>query len=608
MQHSDAVAIARELMVRAASAELPGLPAPQSIRLSSDGTIAVEGPIMLGQQVRRAAWLLEVLLSHASADVIAPAAFRMIVARAYARDEAAFTSLEQFAHALTPFAAPDLRAVVQTLVAVADSLAALDSAGETDVLLDVGLPTVAVPDQSPAEISLGSPASSLSTAEPQHEVALPGPIAEPELIPPASEADWTTIADENFRLLESETDESKAPVVSLRSAPERRRPAARQLGMALSRRAALAGAMAIVVLAVVVLGLRRTLVDQPHEVVAIRDTSGVASVNPAEPHVSAARSGATPSSEEGGPRPAETLSADHPRGTQAVARRPAVVLSQARSSVSMPPSGSPGQGSVVSAMEVLPNAAFSPTFATAMSAMFYHSSSGPRSAIMRADTGSDGGILQVTTVVDDRSSNFHPRPSPDGQSIAFDSDRDGERGVYVADANGRGVRRVSGEGFAAVPSWSPDGQRLAFVRAEPGRPRVWNIWTVDVATGATARITSHPFGQPWGAAWFPNGDRIAYSHEDRLIVRSLAGDSVRVFNSPIPRRLVRTPAISPDGKNIIFQVRGDGAWMLDLASESMRRILEDPSAEEFTWSGDGRRVAYHSRRSGTWGVWIMAPR
>jgi Tol biopolymer transport system component len=109
---------------------------------------------------------------------------------------------------------------------------------------------------------------------------------------------------------------------------------------------------------------------------------------------------------------------------------------------------------------------------------------------MRADTDGSGMVLRVTSVVDDRGSNFHPRPSPDGASLAFDSDRDGERGVYVADSNGRNVRRVSGAGFAAVPSWSPDGQRLAFVRAEEGKPRVWNIWVVDMATGNPTRITS----------------------------------------------------------------------------------------------------------------------
>ena len=83
---------------------------------------------------------------------------------------------------------------------------------------------------------------------------------------------------------------------------------------------------------------------------------------------------------------------------------------------------------------------------------------------------------------------------------------------------------------------------------------------------------------------------------------------MRTFNSPVRGRLVRTPAVSPDGKRIIFQVRRDGAWLLDLASGAVHRVLEDPTAEEFTWSPDGRRVAYHSRRSGGWGVWVMAPR
>jgi Tol biopolymer transport system component len=252
-------------------------------------------------------------------------------------------------------------------------------------------------------------------------------------------------------------------------------------------------------------------------------------------------------------------------------------------------------------------AGFSPAFATEGSAMFYHADAPARtsSAIMRADTGDDGSILRVTSIVNDKARNFHARPSPDGSRIAFDSDRDGERGVYIADANGDDVRRVTGDGFAAVPSWSPDGRTLAFVRADADRPRVWNIWTMDVATGQTHRITSHRVGQPWGAAWFPDGERIAYSHETRLVVRSLDGASQRSFNSPVRGRLIRTPAVSPDGKRIMFQVYRDGAWLLDLRDGSMRRVLADPSAEEFTWSPDGRRVAYHSRRSGTWGVWVM---
>ena len=244
--------------------------------------------------------------------------------------------------------------------------------------------------------------------------------------------------------------------------------------------------------------------------------------------------------------------------------------------------------------------------------MFYHADAADNSAIMRADTDASGGVLRITSVVSDNARNFHARPSPDGQHIAFDSDRDGERGVYIADANGENVRRVTGPGFAAVPSWSPDGRHLAFVREErkarPDLPDVWNLWTIDLQSGETKRLTSHTYGQPWGAVWFPDGRRIAYSHEDRLVIRPIEGGREQVFRAPIKGALLRTPAVSPDGKRVVFQVRQDGAWMLDLDDGSMRKILSDRTAEEFTWSPDGSRIAYHSRRTGKWGVWIMAPR
>jgi hypothetical protein len=263
------------------------------------------------------------------------------------------------------------------------------------------------------------------------------------------------------------------------------------------------------------------------------------------------------------------------------------------------------------------NRSFSPAFATVGSAMFYHTGSDSPSAIMRADTDASGAVLRITRVVDDKSQNYHARPSPDGSQIAFDSDRDavqdGDRAVYVANADGRNVRRVTGPGFAAVPSWSPDGHTLAYVRAEDKGPNdtgpeVWNLWTLNLENGESRRLTSHAIGQPWGAAWFPDGEWIAYSHETRLIVRSVKDGSQRIYPSPRKGRLLRTPAVSPDGQRIMFQVYRDGAWLLDLSDGSMRRILSDPTAEEFTWSPDGQQVAYHSRQTGKWGVWIMAPR
>jgi hypothetical protein len=57
----------------------------------------------------------------------------------------------------------------------------------------------------------------------------------------------------------------------------------------------------------------------------------------------------------------------------------------------------------------------------------------------------------------------------------------------------------------------------------------------------------------------------------------------------------------------VFQVFRSGAWLLDLGSGSMRRILSDPTAEEFAWAPGGDRIAFHTLRGGEWGIHIITP-
>jgi Tol biopolymer transport system component len=255
---------------------------------------------------------------------------------------------------------------------------------------------------------------------------------------------------------------------------------------------------------------------------------------------------------------------------------------------------------------VIRASAYSPAFGPD-AALYFHEQQGGASVLKVAHTGRSGEITQVASIVEDRALNFHPRPSPDGSRIAFDSDRDGTRGVFVAAADGSDVVRVSGPGYAAVPSWSPDGTRLAFVRAEANAPRVWNLWTAAPDGSQLQRRTHHSVGQAWGASWFPDGRHVAYSVETKLMVLDLQTGRTTSYKSPVPGRLVRTPAVAPDGRRIIFQVHREGAWVLDLRTGRMESVLDDPTAEEFTWTPDGRRVAFHSRRSGQWSVWLMAP-
>ena len=639
----EAVTIVRELVLRVSRGELPGVPSAHVIRLSGSGTLRIEGPVAAGGgAVPRAAQLLESMLPgfDASPELRASGALRLVVARALGTlDLPPYPSLESLADALSRFAASDVSVVIAELV---ESWSAV-VATQTDAA-DVGDAepqfVAAVPVPTPAPTSAGDAepltisdirrarrATGLTLQDIAGKSRIPawllrelewgyfrnwpgGHYGRTQLIRYARAAglDEQLVVSAAWPQLESNAVRAGTiiPAAEPQDPPEAGVGDARPWEVAdvvlepqprallaapsapVGRRRRILAALAIP--AVLVLGVLTALEHWP-----ANDGDGATRSAPVQVAGGTRQDAPASSAVKAAPEPDRREATRQDSGSAPGAAGPSARPGTAN------PSAQPADG--------IPDAvAYSPAFATTGSAMFYHAESNGQSTLMRADTDSGGAILRVTSIVDDHSRNFHARPSPDGSLIAFDSDREGERAVYVANADGTDVRRISGDGFAAVPSWSPDGRTLAYVRAEEGRPAVWNLWTTNLDSGATTRVTSHRVGQPWGASWFPDGRRLAYSHETRLVVRDLATGRERAYSSPVKGRLVRTPAVSPDGRRIIFQVRRDGTWLLDLSDGAMRKVLSDPSAEEYTWSPDGRRVAYHSRRSGSWGVWVMAAR
>jgi hypothetical protein len=668
----EAVTIVRELSLLVSRGEMPGVPSAHVIRLSPNGTVTIEGPVVAGgRPVPRAAQLLESLLPgfDAPPEFRVPGALRLIVARALGTlDLPPYPSLEAFSDDLSRFAASDPAAVLGDLVTTWSGYVAARQEPAKEVSrgaspeelrsnvwearqqqgLRAGASALTISDIRRArratkltlsEVSARSriPASLLRQLEWGYLRHWPsGQYGRTQLIryARASGLDDELVVTTVWPLLEEAVRErGPAPVPILtEDAPSASDvelvkvvspvPAVvMPIPVRPSRRGRVLAALAIPALVAIALvpavwqlSFQPTPTPPfPARTVPGSDSRTVPGSDPRTTAANAVRPGSPPvASGPGAGQPHvaqnETVQAEHTARTPKRSAASRVTPSPAVAADSTP-------GVVAASMEAHPAAglangaiAYSPSFATTGTAMFYHAEADGRSALMRADTDPGGAILKITSVVDDRAHNFHARPSPDGSRIAFDSDRDGERGVYIADADGRNVQKVSGDGLAAVPSWSADGGRLAFVRAEPDRPRVWNLWILDLSSRRMERLTSHRVGQPWGGSWFPDGRRIAYSLEDRLVVLDLDRSASRVYRTPKAGRLVRTPAVSPDGRRVIFQVYRDGAWMLELADGSMRKVLSDPSAEEYTWAPDGRRVAYHSRRSGEWGVWLMAAR
>jgi hypothetical protein len=569
LETHEAIALARELLAHPC-----GIPTPENIQLGSDGSascISTDGM----PSVASVADLLLTLLPAGTPNV--PAPLRYAIARGLEVVEAPpFASLGEFSSALARFEKGASRDVLKGVlrhgarpsrpiaapIAVAPTPVTPSAAGTSPV---AARPTVVPPRPT---LVVRKPAA--SSSEPPQPIAAAPPM---------------------FRSFGAD-GEAGSPV---RSSP----------------RWALAAAAALVTSFAVGFAVGDGITDR-----RAAKPSGSARVSPG---VSA---GAAPAANDSAANPAEVGPRDE---IMRVPRTPAVAPEAVAGEIVPPPAAAradapadapsgPAEhvGEQVRAIQAVraTNAnAFSPAFASDGTAIFFHTGRerDARSAIEVATAGSQtGGDLGIMTIVDDGSHNYHAQPSPDGRFVAFDSDRDGERGIYMANRDGSQVRRVSGAGYAALPTWSRNNEWLAYIRAEADNPSVWNLWVQPAAGGSARRVTNYRYGQTWAASWFPDDRRIAYSHEDTLMVMDLQTRQATRYRTPVKGQLVRTPAVSPDGTKIIFQVFRHGAWLLDLADGSMQRVLTDPTAEEFAWSPDGRRVAFHSRRDGQWGIYVLS--
>ena len=98
----------------------------------------------------------------------------------------------------------------------------------------------------------------------------------------------------------------------------------------------------------------------------------------------------------------------------------------------------------------------------------------------------DGGNqFQLTNFAGPLTSNA--RWSPDGRELAFDSRPQGHAQIYLINANGGQARRLTNDAYDSLaPSWSHDGQWLYFGSNRTG---VWQIWKIPVAGGAAVQVT-----------------------------------------------------------------------------------------------------------------------
>ncbi|MGA2167955.1 MAG: Tol-Pal system beta propeller repeat protein TolB [Terracidiphilus sp.] len=185
-----------------------------------------------------------------------------------------------------------------------------------------------------------------------------------------------------------------------------------------------------------------------------------------------------------------------------------------------------------------------------------------------ASLGRDGWAIRMYSLELDRlvafsagaagGSNQSPAWSADGTRIAFSSARTGNPEIWVADSGGGNLRKLTNfRGPNVSPTWNPrTNAQLAWVSGRTGLPQ---IYTMDLDGANNQRITDG--GYAVSPSWSPNGQLLAFSWNRKYGPGDPGGVDIHVIDLASKNYLQLThesgsndfPVWSPDGRHIAFE-------------------------------------------------------
>jgi dipeptidyl aminopeptidase/acylaminoacyl peptidase len=209
-----------------------------------------------------------------------------------------------------------------------------------------------------------------------------------------------------------------------------------------------------------------------------------------------------------------------------------------------------------------------------------------------------GASAQRTQLTDGRAIDRDAAWHPDGQQIAFTSDRDGNDEIYLkgAEPSARPTRLTTDPAADTDPTFSPDGTQLAFTSTRDGNPE---IYVMEIDGSAQRRLTVDP-ATDQQADWSPDGTRIAFesNRDGDMELYTMSPDGSGVTQLTFSPDFDADASWHPDGTRIAF-VSGAGGvfdiFTLRPGTDGRTRLTRTSGDAHFpAWSPDGQQIAFTS--------------
>ena len=224
------------------------------------------------------------------------------------------------------------------------------------------------------------------------------------------------------------------------------------------------------------------------------------------------------------------------------------------------------------------------------------------SRVAFSSLGRDGFQIRMFSLLLNRAvtlpisggTNLSPAWSPNGREIAYSSSRSGDPEIWISDANGSLARRITSfRGPDVSPVYNPKtGAQIAWISGRTGLPQVY---IMDTDGSNVQRLTDG--GYATSPSWSPNGQFIAFAWNRKYGPGAPGGQDIYVMEVATKRWIQLThdggrcdfPSWSPDGRHITYANTADGVpghmkvWTM-LADGTQKRALSGPGADMPNWS------------------------
>ena len=166
-------------------------------------------------------------------------------------------------------------------------------------------------------------------------------------------------------------------------------------------------------------------------------------------------------------------------------------------------------------------------------------------------------------------SSMSPAVSPDGSKVAMILSKDGWTDLYVADADGKNVKRLTtSPEDESSPCWSPDGKWICFAAKIKERR---SLCKVPASGGPIQRIPTSGVSNPTEPDWSPDGKWIAFTSQmgdfEICVVPSQGGTATTLVQG-------EDPSWAPNSRTLVFNRRSGGGHLslLDVPTKQVKDV------------------------------------